>query len=365
MKSEIATLNWTAIHGRGVLNTGHAETFARTLATAGTISGRESCFYMRYDDSPERDNIPMIFYAVMGNPKINIILPEEVKPIGAIFKAIVVMESTLLINETSQRSLLFDGVKKDALLIVNTSLPSRAIINLVEKYSLAQEWVGKLVTVRAKKYDTNIAFPLLAALVKAWNIISIEDLKNALNALGAKNKIAIVERVYNEVQPVDVTIVAGRARSKRKAKSEIKQTSEPWNIKTYRKYQEAASQAKTYGDRMNAMPNPDALQAGLIEFGPLPGEKNIGFKTSSARYCRPLKDEKKCTQCKLCTIYCPDGCIDFDQIQFDWDYCKGCGVCEQVCPSGAIRMVPELFAKEGLTEKESTSIEDALMEYGY
>ena len=146
---EYDQLNWVIIHGRGVLNTGHAETFARTLATAGVLSGRESCYYMRYDDSPERDNIPMIFYTVIGNPKIEVTLHEEVEPVGEIFNAIVVMEPTILINQTSQRALLFDGAKKDAVLVVNTSLSPTEITRLLKKRSIAQDWSGKLVTILA------------------------------------------------------------------------------------------------------------------------------------------------------------------------------------------------------------------------
>jgi hypothetical protein len=36
-----------------------------------------------------------------------------------------------------------------------------------------------------------------------------------------------------------------------------------------------------------------------------------------------------------------------------------------MCPSKAISMMNELLAAEGLTEKEITAIEDALVEYGY
>jgi ferredoxin len=47
------------------------------------------------------------------------------------------------------------------------------------------------------------------------------------------------------------------------------------------------------------------------------------------------------------------------------NYCKGCGICARICPSKAINMISELLAEEGLTEKEITAIEDALVEYGY
>ena len=364
---EYDQLDWVIIHGRGVLNTGHAGTFARTLATAAVLSGRESYYYMRYDDSPERDNIPMIFYTVIGNPNIEVTLHEEVEPFGEIFSSIVVMEPTILISQTSQRALLFDGAKKDAVLVVNTSLSANEIIGLVKKRCLAQEWRGKLVAVRARKYDSNIAFPLLAALTKAWNHLSLDDLLEALDSTGASEKTSLVREVYSDVEPVEVNISAEDTKmaQNRRSKPALKRGKEGWDMKTYRSYQRAAAEALSYAERIKAMPSWQALPPGLVEFGPLPNEKNLGFTTSFARYMRPRIDKSKCTDCKMCSLYCPDGAIDPKRVEIDLNYCKGCGICARVCPSKAISMISELLAAEGLAEKEITSIEDALVEYGY
>jgi pyruvate ferredoxin oxidoreductase delta subunit len=54
---------------------------------------------------------------------------------------------------------------------------------------------------------------------------------------------------------------------------------------------------------------------------------------------------KKCTKCLLCTIYCPDGAIRWNQktgdIEFDLNFCKGCGICANECPTKAITMKVE------------------------
>ncbi len=364
---EYDQLNWVIIHGRGVLNTGHAGTFASTIATAGVLSGRESYYYMRYDDSPERDNIPMIFYAVIGNPKIEVTLHEEVEPVGEVFNAIVVMEPTILVSQTSQRALLFDGAKKDAVLVVNTSMSTKEIIRLVKKRCLAQDWSGKLVAIRARNYDANIAFPLLAALTKAWDCVSLDDLLDALDSTGASNKTSLVRTAYSDVEPVEVRISAEEAAmaKTRESKSSMKLKKGEWDLKTYRSYQKAAVEALSYAERMKAMPSWQALRPGLIEFGPLPKEKNVGFTTHFARYLRPSINKNKCTDCKMCSLHCPDGAIDFQRIEVDLNYCKGCGICARTCPSKAISMISELLAAEGLNEKEITTIEDALVEYGY
>lgn len=365
--SEYDQLDWVIAHGRGVLNTGHGTTFAHTLATAGVLSGREACFYMRYDDSPERDNIPMIFYTVLGNPKIGVTLHEEVEPVGEIFSAIVVMEPTILISQTSQRALLLDGAKKDAVLVVNTSLSKKEVIELVKKRCLANEWFGKLVTIRARKYDSNIAFPLLAALVKVWDHVSLDDLLCSLNSLGQSSKARVVRKAYSEAEPVNVVISAEEAQMAKIRRSTIRPKFKKgkWDPSLYRDYQKAAVAALSYAERMDALPTWEVLQPGLIEFGPHRNEKNIGFKTSFARCFRPVMEKSKCSDCKMCSLYCPDGAIDFDRVEVDLDYCKGCGMCARICPRGVIKMMSEFSAMEGLDEKEIVAIEDALIEYGY
>jgi 2-oxoacid:acceptor oxidoreductase delta subunit (pyruvate/2-ketoisovalerate family) len=322
---------------------------------------------MRYDDSPERDNIPMIFYTVIGNPDIPVTLHEEVEPVGEVFDAIVVMEPTLLISQTSQRALIFDGAKKNAVLVVNSSLSPMRILELVKRRCLAQDWMGKLVTVRARKYDANIAFPMLAALTKAWSGVDFDDLLNALDFSGSSSKTDVMRRVYSEVEPVDVNISADEAlmARARKSRSSSLVKKKAWDLNTYRAYQRAAAKAATYEKRVNAMPSWKALAPGLIEFGPMPKEKNIGFTTSFARCFRPIIDKDRCTDCKMCSFHCPDGAIDFNSIKVDLNYCKGCRICAQICPSKAIRVISEFSATEKLDEEEVTTIEDSLVEYGY
>lgn len=59
---------------------------------------------------------------------------------------------------------------------------------------------------------------------------------------------------------------------------------------------------------------------------------------------KPEWDEKKCIQCMLCWVNCPDNAImakNGQRKETDLDYCKGCGICEKVCPVSAIKMVSE------------------------
>ena len=70
------------------------------------------------------------------------------------------------------------------------------------------------------------------------------------------------------------------------------------------------------------------------------------YHTGSWRNFRPIHDKDKCSNCLICWIYCPEGCINVKDGKIDsigLDYCKGCGICAQECPlkEKAINMVEE------------------------
>ncbi len=364
---EYEELDWIVGHGLGVVHTGDLTTFHSVMAQAGALKGIESYYYMRYDDSPERNYIPMMFYTVFGNPNVPVLLHEEIEPVGEIWSAIVVFSSSMLVEKTSQRALLFDGAKKNAVLVVNTSLKPDDIIKLVKKYNLSKDWNGKLVTISAGEIDQNIAFPLVGALIKAWNKITLDDVIRALEALGRENKIESVKKGYDNAVVKDVKISAEETELYNKREQEFKVpkfTSGPMDQEEYYAYQKAAANAESYTERISAMPRWEKLVPGLIEFGPKKGERNLGF-TTPWRFSRPVIDMKKCIDCKLCHIYCPDGAIDFSPIKVNYNYCKGCATCAVVCPAKAITMVPELEYLEGLKDEETPSMRLETREYGF
>jgi pyruvate ferredoxin oxidoreductase delta subunit len=78
---------------------------------------------------------------------------------------------------------------------------------------------------------------------------------------------------------------------------------------------------------------------------------SIDYKTGDWRSYRPIWDEKKCNNCKLCWIYCPDGSIVVKNgvmTGMDLDHCKGCGICAYECPQKAIKMMEETKLREGV-----------------
>lgn len=68
------------------------------------------------------------------------------------------------------------------------------------------------------------------------------------------------------------------------------------------------------------------------------------YHTGGWRTFKPVRDEKKCTDCLICWVYCPDSAIKVSGgkfKEFDYPYCKGCGICAKVCPVKCIEMQKE------------------------
>ena len=63
-------------------------------------------------------------------------------------------------------------------------------------------------------------------------------------------------------------------------------------------------------------------------------------KTGSWRVLMPIVIYDKCTGCKICAGFCPEGCITITRkkARINLDYCKGCGICAVECPTKAIHM---------------------------
>ena len=71
---------------------------------------------------------------------------------------------------------------------------------------------------------------------------------------------------------------------------------------------------------------------------------SLEYKTGDWKTFKPVRDAKKCTNCLLCFVFCPENCIKVKNGQIqdpDLNYCKGCGICETECPVKAISMKEE------------------------
>lgn len=83
-----------------------------------------------------------------------------------------------------------------------------------------------------------------------------------------------------------------------------------------------------------------------LPLGPAFPSGNLIDVSSGMRTFRPVIDQEKCKNCLRCFLVCPDGTIDKsgEQLEIDYDYCKGCGICAKECKFGAITMIKEVDA---------------------
>jgi len=68
------------------------------------------------------------------------------------------------------------------------------------------------------------------------------------------------------------------------------------------------------------------------------------YQTGDWRSDKPIFDKNKCVRCGMCSIFCPDGCIEQNAegyFEANLFYCKGCGICARECWPQAITMVAE------------------------
>jgi pyruvate ferredoxin oxidoreductase delta subunit len=84
-----------------------------------------------------------------------------------------------------------------------------------------------------------------------------------------------------------------------------------------------------------------------IEIGCIVTEMAGGraHESGTWRSQRPTYDFTRCIKCGLCSLYCPEGCIEPNKdgyFEANLFYCKGCGVCAKECWPRVIKMVEEV-----------------------
>ena len=83
-----------------------------------------------------------------------------------------------------------------------------------------------------------------------------------------------------------------------------------------------------------------------IPMGPAYRAGQLVDVSSGMRTFRPVIDQDKCKHCLRCFLVCPDGTVDKsgENLEIDYDYCKGCGICAKACAFDAIQMIKEVDA---------------------
>jgi len=179
-------------HGRGGQG---AKTAADLLAQVALELGKYIQAFPEY--GPERAGAPMRSFVRISDKPINLHCGVESPDI------VVVIDPTLIGNKD-----ITDGVNKDSVIVVNTDKKPE---DVRKKLNISE---GKIFTVDATKIaleETGLPFPntpMLGALIKATEIVPLNDLKERLKIKFGKKltpeklqgNLNAVERAYKETK---------------------------------------------------------------------------------------------------------------------------------------------------------------------
>uniref|UniRef100_A0A7C1GBL5 pyruvate synthase n=1 Tax=Thermofilum adornatum TaxID=1365176 RepID=A0A7C1GBL5_9CREN len=187
MEREFYEVRWHGRGGQGVV------TSSELLALAALKEGKH--VYHAPDFGPERRGAPVRAYTRIGN------VPLELHS-GIYEPDIVVVIDPSMQNEP----FIFAGLKKNGTLVINAKTPSEKVLEnvknlglnlwIVDAYKIAMEVFGRPF------YNT----PMLGALVKASNIVSLDSVLSTVSERFSKDsKIAqlnvlAIKRAYEEVK---------------------------------------------------------------------------------------------------------------------------------------------------------------------
>ena len=290
-------------HGRGGQGGRMA---AEALALAAFLEGKYAVSFPFF--GAERRGAPVRAFTRIDDKKIRtktqIYEPDFV----------VVLDETLIESED-----ILEGLKPDGMVIINTAklpneieLSKEARCATVDATTIALNILGRAITNTA----------ILGAIAKATGIVGIDSIQKAIiEKFG--------ERLGKEMGEKNAEVAKA----------------------AYEKTMIGISKGgKIFEKRKQWLPTVDELplggsigtlktDAGLVGIGSF-----IENKTGGWRVFMPLVDEARCTGCKICWFYCPEGAIMManGKAKINYDYCKGCGICANECPFKAIKMEREV-----------------------
>lgn len=286
---------------------------AQTLAEAAFIEGNYAVGFPFF--GAERRGAPILAFTRADKNKIYrktmIYEPDYV----------VVLDDTLMdtINVTQ-------GLKKGGVLIVNTRKKPEELElgkcgDTVIDVTVATVDATGIALEVLKNSIVNTA--ILGAFAKATGRVTMDAVKKAIHArFAAKFGEKAADKNFAAAQKAyDMTVI-------KKVKAEKCFLPKRQWLPTWEEL--------PVGGALKPMMTKD----GLVGPGSFVENKTGGWKTF-----KPIIDNTKCTKCRFCWYYCPEGCIEEKmeggkvvEMVADLEYCKGCGICASECPAKCIKM---------------------------
>ena len=329
---------------RGIFQKTLARNIVRSIVFAARKEGKIGTAFGRYSDSPERNGIPAIQFAIVADT------PEELEENLAVYEAKEV-DVTINVDDTMCKGIeswawyglqpINELTKPGGTLIVTSRQEAEQLIEDVHEkddpYDLAIVpgipsfsglWVFK---------DDHTDARVLGALCKVCpQLVSIESMSEALREQGMNElKVTSAQRTYDRTSTRTVEPGEGN--------SEIPFS---FTLPGWKEMEE--------GVVIKAAGKGGGFRGGEGGFEPA---RNETFKKWSTRSMRPVINFETCIKCTLCWLQCPDTCFDVTPdglYDANMEACCGCAVCEAVCPvPDCITMVNEAEFNDNSSQYEA------------
>lgn len=280
------------IHGRGGQG---AVTTSEILAIAAFHDGKQSQAFPVF--GVERRGAPVTAFTRIDDNFINK-RSQIYKPTH-----VIILEPSLIkaVDVTK-------GLSEGGRILVNTSKNPRDLgikgkytVCTMDATSIATEVFGKPI----------INTTILGAFAKASGLVTLDSLKKAID-----------QKFTGKIAELNKTVVEKASQCEIKeenlAEGEFQQEST-----------EVCAAAECEVPKINKA-------AVIYEPGNSTKNHTGGWREGT----KPVRDPEKCIKCHQCWMFCPDNAIN-EEIETNYDYCKGCGICAEVCPVKCIKMEKE------------------------
>lgn len=292
-KDKTIEIRW---HGRGGQG---AVTSAELVALAAINEGKFAQAFPSF--GPERRGAPVLAYNRISN-----VSPIRVRAAVTHPDIVVVLDPGLLYIAD-----VTSGLEQDGTLVINSP---QTLVDI--KAELSGPWRLAVVNATAIAREM-LGVPIvnttmLGALVKVTEIIRLESLAEPMKerfGARAKNNIDACYRAYEEALVAELSVAGQEARR--------------------------VFQTEKLLSWQELLPGCVVTEAGSAK----------RYRTGDWRSQNPVWDHEKCIKCGICSLFCPEGCIEQNEkgyFEANLYYCKGCGICARECWTQAITMVEEI-----------------------
>jgi hypothetical protein len=182
------------VHARGVTQTSAATQLVRLIAEAAVMEGKDSVAWGYYNDSPDRINVPVKWYAGVSSKPIVTSPPYE----PSVVEASVVLEPALLkawtIGEGVGGVDVMEGLSSSGILAVNTESKLAELRCFLPK----SDYSGRVVTLAASRIDRSLYVPMAAVVAHTTGVVSVKQLRDLVRGSLGEDKELIVDRACRE-----------------------------------------------------------------------------------------------------------------------------------------------------------------------